>query len=153
MKPVIETRELSPQPVLVMRGRATPPELAETFARLLGGVLEHLGAHDSAIPGAPFMRYLGMTDVFEIEVGVPNPRRLEGSSRVVATELPGGPVATTVHHGPYSELGTTWDALFAWAEERGRIAHRDGGWDVYENDPSQVSRPEELVTRLHLPLR
>ena len=146
----IEIIERTPEPVLAIRGTAPPQELGSTFAQRIQRVVDHLGSRE--IPGPPFMRYLEMTDVFEIEVGVPNPDGIEGAGEVRATELPGGPAATAVHRGSYAELGTSWDALFAWAEERGRITDLRGGWDVYENDPSQVSSEAELRTRLVLPL-
>lgn len=44
-----------------------------------------------------------------------------------------------------------WDAMYAWAEERG-IEQHYGGWDVYEIDPTKVNEPGEVRTRLYYPM-
>lgn len=100
----------------------------------------------------PFLRYLEMSDrQWRIAAGVPVAEALTGNDEIVAAELPGGPTATTLFLGAYHDVGAAWDALFAWCGERGR-SHSQGGWDVYENDPSDVADPGELRTRIYQPL-
>jgi effector-binding domain-containing protein len=74
-----------------------------------------------------------------VEVGVLLDRPLALTGRVVASTLPAGRIATTVHHGSFAELGAAHDALVAWCDERG---HRVAGtrWEVYgphSHDPAQ----------------
>lgn len=147
----IEVVELKPQPVLVIEEDVAPEALGEALARILPAVHGYVRSQGVQMSGMPFMRYLEMTDRFRIAAGVPVPEAMPGSGEIESSELPGGRAATTVFLGPYQGVGEAWDALYAWCDERG-IERRFGGWDIYENDPSQVKNPAELRTRLYLPL-
>jgi effector-binding domain-containing protein len=147
----IEVVTLKPQPVLVIEEEVAPEAIGEALARIfpaVHGFADRLGA---AITGMPFLRYLDMKDGFQIQAGVPVAEPVEGTDEIRAAVLPGGKAATTVFFGPYHEVGAAWDAINAWREERG-IALTFGGWDIYENDPTEVSDPRELRTRLYQPL-
>lgn len=147
----IEVVTLRPQPVLVMEDEVAPAELGAALGRMLPmvhGYADQLGA---VVSGMPFMRYVDMTDKFRIQAGVPVAEPVAGSAEIKADELPGGKAATTVFLGPYHEVAAAWDAVNAWRSERG-MAGGFGGWDVYENDPSEVSDPRELRTRIYQPL-
>jgi DNA-binding transcriptional MerR regulator/effector-binding domain-containing protein len=71
-----------------------------------------------------------------------------GRARVHA--LPGGPVLSTVHVGPYDELSLAYTAVLTAAHERG---HEPRGpiAETYLTDPAQVA-PAEYVTRLEVPI-
>ena len=101
--------------------------------------------------GRPFLRYVGMTTVFKIQAGIPVEVPLPADGEIKAIELPGGRTATALHLGPYHEVGPAWDAVNAWCAEQGVNVHF-GGWDVYENDPTTVSDPSEIRTRIYQPL-
>ena len=79
---------------------------------------------------------------FEME-----PAALDGAE---IADLSGGTFACLSHVGPYETLGLAHHALFAWAQEHGH-APLGPVWEFYANDPEQV-RPEELVTKVALPL-
>ncbi|MEM8768277.1 MAG: GyrI-like domain-containing protein [Pseudomonadota bacterium] len=147
----IEVVDLKPQPVLIMEAKVAPEGLGEALAELLPTVHGYVAAQGGDMSGMPFLRYLSMSDEWHIAAGVPVAEALPGTDEIIATELPGGPTATTLFLGPYQEVGTAWDALFAWCGERGR-SHSQGGWDVYENDPTEVANPTELRTRIYQPL-
>jgi effector-binding domain-containing protein len=79
-------------------------------------------------------------DTPEVEVGVLVARPFPAQGRVIASELPGGEVATAVHHGDYARLGATHDAVraFAAAHERELAGPR---WEIYghwREDPSEL---------------
>jgi effector-binding domain-containing protein len=147
----IEVVELKPQPVLVIEATVPAPELGEALGRILPAVIAHANAHDAAITGMPFMRYLEVTDVFRIEAGMPVAEPVAGNGEILARELPGGRAATTLFLGPYDRVGEAWDAITAWFREQ-NLEFAFGGWDVYENDPTEVTDPSELRTRLYQPL-
>jgi effector-binding domain-containing protein len=73
-------------------------------------------------------------DTPTVEVGVLTPDGAQPSGRVVASALPAGPVARTVHRGPYSGLGDTYGALLAWCDEQGCELTRTR-WEVYGHPP------------------
>jgi effector-binding domain-containing protein len=63
------------------------------------------------------------------------------TGRVVASTLPEGPVAMTVHRGPYAELGAAHDAVVQWCDREG---HRRTGtrWEIYgphRDDPAELA--------------
>ena len=64
--------------------------------------------------------------------------------------LPAGPVATTLHAGPYDELALGYAALLSAVHERGHEA-RPPVVETYLTDPARVA-PAELLTRLAVPL-
>ena len=65
-------------------------------------------------------------------------------------EVPGGLVATTVHVGPYGEVGKAYTALQKWMTDNGR---RPAGMvrETYLNDPGTVPA-EELLTQIDWPI-
>lgn len=147
----IEVVTLKPQPILVIEETVAPDALGDALGRILPTV--HGSAMDmgAIVTGMPFMRYLEMTDQFRIEAGVPIAEAVPTRGEIQCRELPGGKAATTVFLGPYHEVGAAWDAINAWRVGRG-IEAGFGGWDVYENDPTEVSSPSEIRTRIYQPL-
>jgi len=147
----IEVVTLKPQPVLVMEEEVSPEALGEALARMFPAVHGHASRLGAEITGMPFLRYLGMTDRFHIQAGVPIAEPVAGEDDIQAAQLPGGKAATTVFCGPYQEVGAAWDAINAWREKHG-FEPGFGGWEIYENDPTEVSDPREFRTRLYQPL-
>lgn len=79
-------------------------------------------------------------DVPHVEVGVELLVPCPLTGRVVASALPTGQVAMTVHHGPYSGLGAAHRAVIDWCavQEKQRVGTR---WEVYgphNDDPAKV---------------
>ncbi len=147
----IEVIELEPQPVMVIEARVEAPRLGEALAEILPKVHRYVADQGGEVVGMPFMRYLEMTDRFLIDAGVPIAEAMAGEDDMLSKVLPGGKAATTLFHGEYSLVGQAWDAIFAWGKEQG-IEQHYGGWDVYENDPTEVNDPSEIRTRLYYPL-
>jgi len=83
---------------------------------------------------------LYLDDVPHVEVGVELTQPCPLTGRVVASSLPGGTVAMTVHRGGYDGLGAAHGAVRTWCRERGR--QRAGPWwEVYgphRDDPAEV---------------
>ena len=129
--------ELPTQPTAVVRATVRLEELPAFFGRAYGSVMAALEEQGLAPVGEPFAYYLGMpTESVDVEAGFPIARPIAPSGDVVASELPGGKVATVVHVGPYEALPATYDRLTAWARERSlRLA--DTMWEVYYSDPRQ----------------
>jgi effector-binding domain-containing protein len=58
---------------------------------------------------------------------------------VVASALPAGAAATTVHRGPFGDVGAAHDAVLHWCTTHGH--HPTGTrWEIYgphDDDPTQ----------------
>ena len=67
-------------------------------------------------------------------------------------ELAGGEYAILMYSGPYEGLGAAYRALFGgWLPSSGRELRDAPCLEVYLNSP-QTTRPEDLLTSIHVPL-
>jgi effector-binding domain-containing protein len=84
------------------------------------------------------MLYKDQTPI--VEVGVLAPRPFSPEGRVVASQLPGGRVATAVHRGDYAQLGSTHGAVREYLAAHGLEAVGPL-WEIYghwREDPSEL---------------
>ena len=147
----IEIVDVAPLQALVIETECAPYDFGTVLGSSFGRIHQHIVGRGQEPAGMPFMRYLSMSDTsFRIQAGMPS--ELDGEGDIVAVELPGGKLATTLYLGPYGDVGAAWDAMQAWAEAEGVGRGVMGGWDVYENDPDTVADESELRTRLYLPV-
>ena len=76
----------------------------------------------------------------KVEVGVELSQPCSLTGRVMASRLPAGQIALTVHRGPYAGLAAAHQALYDWcAANRQRPAGTR--WEVYgphDDDPAKV---------------
>ncbi|MGX5656842.1 GyrI-like domain-containing protein [Geodermatophilus nigrescens] len=137
----------------VVRGVVPTGELPSFFDRsfaALGAALTQLGATPS---GPAFAYYLRPPeDTSELEVGFPVNEPVPPGSDVVPSRLPGGRVATVVHHGGYDGLGESWRRLQEWAARQG-LSPATGFWEVYLTEPTPAGDPAANRTALYLRLR
>ena len=79
-------------------------------------------------------------DVPHVEIGVELSEACPLTGRVVASALPRGQVAWTVHRGPYAGLASAHRAVLDWCATEGR---RPAGprWEIYgphSDDPAEL---------------
>ena len=147
----IEKTTVEPQPVLSQRFAVAPDQLGSKLAEVLPAVFGYAASGAATIAGQPFARYHGMGPTFDIEAGLPVATAAEGKGDIVASELPGGSAATTVHTGPYERLNEAHEALQAWATANG-LEPSGAPWEVYITDPGAEPDPNKWETRVYLPL-
>jgi len=134
---VVELITVDARPTVVVAATTTWPEFPALWKVLLDEVWACLRAHgvDRGCPNA--MLYLD--DVPHVEVGVlAEPPPLTG--RVVASALPAGTVARTVHRGGYDGLGSAHHAVTRWCAEQG-LRPAGPRWEVYgphRDDPAEI---------------
>lgn len=83
---------------------------------------------------------LFLDDVPHVEVGVVLPQPYPLGGRVVASVLPAGPAATTVHRGPYPGLAAAHEAVVAWCAAR-HLERAGPRWEIYgphRDDPAEL---------------
>jgi effector-binding domain-containing protein len=147
----ITEKEIDPQLALTQR----TPVTMETIGDRIGGafhvLVEHAAKTDAQWAGPPFILYPEVCDgEFEIFVCMPVIPGATAGERVALEEIPGGPVASTVHVGPYNEIGKAYTALLKWMTDHGR---QPAGMmrEIYLNDPDAVPA-EELLTEIDWPV-
>ncbi len=161
----IKRKDLSPQPVLVIRRRVKPSEIGSALAEVLPSVFKHAQQTGAAIAGQPFTRYVQWgPGLVTIDAGLPvvssgndsNDGRSAsddsaGGPEIVADCLPGGPVATVTHSGPYEKLSEAHAAIQQWIEAQGLLA-AGAPWETYTTDPADYPDPQDWKTDVFWPL-
>ena len=66
-------------------------------------------------------------------------------------KVEGAEVASTMHKGPYDQVGATYGALAGWIAENGYQIIGPGE-EVYLSDPDKTP-PEELLTEIRFPVK
>ena len=91
---------------------------------------------------------LYLDDQPSVEVGVLLEVPFEGDDRVVASELPAGQVATTIHRGSYAELGEAHEAVTGWCAAKG-LERTGVRWEIYGHpDPDTDQVDVEIYWQL-----
>lgn len=146
---------LTEEPAASMAGltRAVDPERLVRDAGAIAAELTRIALRAGWSPEGPWCGLypldLAERSVVTLAMPLPPGAALDlGDAEVV--RLAGGPVASTLHAGPYDELPLAYGAVIAWAHERG---HELAGpvRETYLSDPARVPAPE-LLTRISVPL-
>jgi effector-binding domain-containing protein len=137
----VTIRYVDARPTAVVAATTTWRSWPSLLPELLGEVWACLraGGVERGCPNVMLYRDSG-GDV-DVEVGVELRQACPLTGRVVASVLPAGEVATTVHHGPYADLGGAYDAVAHWCTSIGR-RRTDTRWEVYgphRDDPAELT--------------
>jgi AraC family transcriptional regulator len=150
----ITKKEIAPQPVLVVRRRIKPSDVAATLAQVLGSVFMYAQQKGFALAGHPLTRYLEWgPGVWTIEAGMPVTAHVTTppDGNVLAEMLPGGLVATTTHAGAYDKLSEAHAAVQQWIEAEG-LTPAGAPWEVYTTDPADYPDPKDWKTEVFWPI-
>jgi effector-binding domain-containing protein len=133
----VSLAEVESRPTAVVAAATTWPDFPALWGQLLGEVWECLRAAGIYRGCRNIMLYLD--SVPNVEVGVLLSQPCPRTGRVVASALPAGTAAMTVHRGPFGDVGAAHDAVVAWCAAHG---HQLSGtrWEVYgphSDDPAQ----------------
>ncbi len=151
----IVIRQVQAQPVVSIRQHTSLARLGELFGRAMGEMFDYVARVGARPVGPPFSIYHDpefKEEDLDVEIGIPTEKHLAGNGRIVGSELPAGPLACTLHAGPYQEIGPAYQALFAWIRDHG---HETSGppREVYLVGPGQAPSPAEYRTEIGWPLR
>ena len=133
----VKLTEVAARPTAVVRASTTWSEFPALWRELLGEVWQCLRAGGITRGCHNIMLYRDAVPNVEIGVLLADGCPLTG--RVVASALPAGTVAVTVHRGQYGAVGAAHDAVVAWCATHG---HRLTGlrWEIYgphSDDPAE----------------
>jgi AraC family transcriptional regulator len=116
-----------------------------TVNRLFGPTTRAIGVvhDDPEITPPERLRY---------DAAIPAPDSALAEGEIGIQEIPQTDYATTLHRGPYSELGRTYARLCGeWLPASGCEPISQPALEIYHNAP-QWTRPEDLLTSIYLPL-
>jgi effector-binding domain-containing protein len=128
--------EVPARPTAVVAQETTWDALAKLWPALLDQVYSVVRRLDQT-SWHNVMLYLD--DQPSVEVGVLLEVPFEGDGRVVASELPAGQAATTMHRGPYERVGDAHDAVIGWCAAEG-LERTGVRWEIYGHgdEPPEV---------------
>lgn len=140
----IKVVRLEPRPTAVVSVTTTWAEFPGLWVALLEEVYEFVRPRPDLATGIGGELWqnvmLYKDDRPQVEVGVLASGSFEPQGRVIASELPGGTVATALHRGDYARLGETHDAVRDHIAATGR-APAGPLWEIYGHwraDPSEL---------------
>jgi effector-binding domain-containing protein len=144
MEHSVKLTSVSSAPLLVVRRRATLPELSKVVPEACGVVWTFIRRAQVASHGRNVAVYLNdKIDVIDMEVGVEVGADVgadRAGGEVTLSGTPAGTVATTTHVGPYTGLPGAHEAVRQWCKAG---QHRLAGpnWEVYghwSDDPAKL---------------
>lgn len=149
----VEITDVAPQLVAATKVHTTLARIGDDIGGGFRTLMMGLGREGLTPSGAPLIVYPDVIDDEtggDLEICVPVAGPISGDGEVYSRELEGGTMATTVHHGPYAQIGPAYHTLTGWISEHG---HDIAGppRETYLNDPQMVP-PEELLTRVQFPI-
>jgi len=134
---------VEPRPTAVIAQTTSWAEFPSVWGQLLGEVYGFVRGRPELATGRDGEQWqnvmLYKDQRPDVEVGVLVTAPFEPAGRVVASQLPGGDVATATHRGDYARLGETHDAMRKHVVAHGR-ALAGPCWEIYghaEPNPSE----------------
>lgn len=135
---MVELSTVEPRPTAVVVATTTWREFPTVWKGMLDEVWACLNAEGITRGCRNVMLY--KDNVPHVEVGVELTRSCQLTGRVVASTLPAGQVAKTVHRGGYDGLRAAHDAVVRWcAEQEQQLA--GPRWEIYgphREDPAEI---------------
>jgi len=125
-----------------------PSMLGTTFAEIYA----HLGWAHVEPDGPPFVVYHDSSEPgvrWDIDICAPIASAVEPPPGLESRELPGGPVASLLHVGPYSTLGEAYARIERYLEQHGLT--RAGPPREFYLSEAEVP-PEETTTLIEQPI-
>lgn len=136
----------------VIRFTIAKHAIQEVMGPAIGEVFATLGAQGLRPAGAVFSYHSRIyPEGWDFEVGVPVPKPVTQSGRVVASQLPARKVARTNYRGGYEGLGAAWGELDAWIA-KSKLAAEPSLWEFYAAGPESSPDPKLWRTELNRPL-
>jgi len=134
----VTAKDVEARPTAVVAATTTWQEFPTLWRQLLDEVWTCLRANGIQRGCRNVMLYLDGTPRVEVGVELSQPCELTG--RVVASNLPAGEVAMTVHYGSYSGLADAHQAVHDWCAAHGRELSGTR-WEIYgphDDDTAKV---------------
>lgn len=140
------------QPVLSIRTRSNVKELPDVIAESYAKIGQYLAELDVDPVGPPFVAYYNLDmENLDVEMGFPVDDVIPGDHEMCPGEIPEGEVVSCIYRGPYEGMKEVYEAMNRYIGEKGYHA-KGVAYEIYYNSPMEVKSPEELMTRIDLPV-
>jgi len=147
----IELIDLTEQPVLCIRTRTRVEDLPALIGESYHKIMQYLAELGAEPAGAPYTAYFNMDmQDLDVELGFPVDQTFSGRGDIQSIRSASGQAVACLHHGAYSEMTKTYDAMNRWIGERG-LQPTGAAYEYYLTGP-EVPEADHL-TRIVLPLK
>ena len=147
----IELIELTDQPVLCIRTRTRVEDLPALIGESYHKLMQYLTELGTGPADAPYTAYFNMDmQDLDVELGFPVDQVYPGRGDIQSIRMVAGKAVACLHHGSYSEMTQTYDAMNRWIGERGLVP-TGAAYEYYLTGP-EVPESDHL-TRIVLPLK
>jgi effector-binding domain-containing protein len=146
-----EIKDQPSQPTLSVRARAAVQDLPVVFGKAFGSIGQLLSEIGEEPAGMPFAAYFNMDmQNLDLEIGFPVKKKLPGKGEIQASEIPAGKYASTMYVGPYDKIQPAYEALLAYAKEKG-FEYANIAYEFYYDGPEVP--PEKTRTMIVFPVK
>jgi effector-binding domain-containing protein len=151
----VQIKEVPAQHVAALRRHASMATIGQDVSTGFATVGEAVGRAGVPMAGPPFLVMFDVIDEEsegDIEIAFPLAVPFAGAGDVVGKEVPAMTVASTMHRGPYDEVGPAYHTLTGWIQEHG---HEIVGppREIYLTDPADTPDPADHLTEIQFPIR
>jgi effector-binding domain-containing protein len=143
MEHQVQVEHVAAVPVLVLARDIEMTQIGPFLGEAFGSVAAALGAAGVAPLGGPIARYDMHGTTMTVEAGFPVPPGTGDLGNAVATALPAGEVAVTMHQGPFDQIPQAYRAVSTWMAENGYVPV-ERPWEQYLDGPD-VAMPRTIV--------
>lgn len=151
----VEVKDLTNQPVVSIRFKTSMAGIADDIGAAFGKIFGFLGQTGTPPAGPKFALYYDMEmkeEDIDMEICVPVSGEMEGAGEVGGRVVPGGTAVSTMHAGPFDQVGGAYEALMTWMKENGYEPNSPAR-EVYLVGPGQVEDPADYRTEVLLPAK
>ncbi|HTX12917.1 MAG TPA: hypothetical protein VME22_30145 [Solirubrobacteraceae bacterium] len=148
----VQVVAIEPRPTVVIAEATSWEQFPSLWPKLLDEVYRFVRSCPDFAPAAgPAPRWQNVMLYLDqrpaVEIGVLAPALFTPVGRVLASTLPGGDVARTVHRGDYARLGDSHAAVHAYIREHGLQA-AGPIWEIYGHRTPDPDQPETEIYHL-----
>jgi effector-binding domain-containing protein len=125
-------------------------DIALGFARVTAAI----EISEANLAGPLFLVFHGRIDDLtggDIELCAPVLAPFNRSADVYGAQIAGGRMASTVHRGPYDDVGPAYAAIMTWMDEHD-LRPAGPPREYYLND-AETTKQEDLLTEITFPIR
>jgi effector-binding domain-containing protein len=148
-------REFGPETCATLLMRGPYDQMPQAFARVYGW-LEATGHTPQGMPVAVYLNDPATVAPADaqwevwapIEEGAPDVGR--DDEGLAVTHIPAMTIATTIHKGPYDQVGPAYERLTTWITEQG-LQPCGPPMEAYLNDPGEATA-DEYLTKIMIPV-
>ncbi len=151
----VRVKEVPAQHVAMLRRHSSIATIGNDISEAFATLGQAVGTSGVPMAGPPFLVMFDVIDEEsdgDIALAFPVAAPFTGAGDVTGEDLPAMTVASTVHRGPYDELGPAYHTLQGWIQEHG---HEVAGppREIYLTSPQGTPDPADYLTEVQFPIR